>query len=126
MSSAEEARAFVARFAALTNRLAARNIVVSELECLWRVFGCWRITVQDGAATDRYHARINAGDYDSPGPDVVRFTWDGKDRYLDIEASPTEALSSPVKWKREVSRAFAADEDPLAFVEEYLARRFAN
>jgi hypothetical protein len=38
------------------------------------------------------------------GPEVVRFWWDGRDKYLSVDASPTRFCSAPNEWKNECNK----------------------
>src|SRR5687767_6754795 len=53
---------------ALAERLAAKNLVVSELHCNYAAFGCWKLCVERGADTDKdWQARR----------EVIEIFWDG-------------------------------------------------
>ncbi len=120
--SADAAAEFVRQLAALAGRLASRGLVVAELHCDWSGFGSWRLDVQEGQAADRYSEALRNEKCDTWGPEVVSFAWDGRDRVLTIESSPTPPLCAPNQWTREADKAFDSREAALAFVEEYLAR----
>src|SRR5687768_9263144 len=124
--SAASAATFVKRLAALTERLASRNVVVAQLESHWGSFGSWRMEVQDGAAADRYADALKKGNRTTPGPDVVRFSWDGKDSILTIDVSPTRPLLAPYQWKREEEKELESIDAAVQFVEKYTAARFAR
>lgn len=123
MPSSAAAAFFIRRFAQLTERLASNDIVVSRLLCDWGGFGSWEIEVQSGEAADRYGAALLKGDFDTPGPDVIRMNWDGRDRVLTVSSSPTEPLSAPNDWKVDLEKTFPEDSDPLVFLESHLAKR---
>ena len=120
--SAERARTFVQQVAAAAERLAARDIVIASLECHWGSFGSWLLQAQRGAAADAYAAALNAKQWKTPGPDVLRASWDGKERLLTIESAPTPPLSAPRPWRRELDESFENSDAALRFVEEYFTR----
>jgi hypothetical protein len=118
--SAQEAKRFVERLWELTARLAARDIVVASLHCDWGSFGSWTLEAQTGQAADRYDEALLAKQWGTPGPDVLRAGWDGKEGLLIIESAPTPPLSSPGPWTPEVDEFFSDSEAALRFVEDYL------
>jgi hypothetical protein len=120
--SADAAGEFVRQLAALAGRLAARGLVVAQLHCDWSGFGSWRLDVQQGDAADRYAEALRKEEWHTWGPDVVSFAWDGRDRILTIETSPTPPLSAPNRWERQAHEVFDNREAAIRFVEEYLAR----
>ena len=64
---------------------------------------------------------------EAPGPEVVRVLWDGRDRFVTIQTSPTQFCSAPNEWTDEFARGFdEAGADLLAFIEDYLTKRFAS
>jgi hypothetical protein len=117
--SSEAAVAFIERLAGVARRLSTRDIVVSHLHCDWGSFGCWDFEVQKGTAADTYAAVLLGGDYDSQGPDVVHFMWDGRDKVLSVETAPTPPLSSPGPWRRLLDRSFEDGEQAVEFAERY-------
>jgi hypothetical protein len=120
--SAEAARRFVRRLSELADRLAERDAVLASLHCDWASFGSWTLEVQKGPAADTYGDALLREQWDTPGPDVLRVSWDGRDRLLTIERAPTPPLSSPGPWKREMDTAFEEPEVAMRFVEEHIAR----
>lgn len=116
----ESARAFGQSLMALAERLAARNYVVSSLHCDWGDFGSWSLEVQNGHAADVYREALLKQAFDVPGPDVVRFTWDGRDKLLTIQTAPTEPLSSAGPWKLAKIEEFADSKAAIHFTEKYL------
>jgi hypothetical protein len=122
----QSAADFIHRLADLTNRLASKDIVVCSLRADWSTFGSWELQAQRGEEAERYaQALRGASPLQAVGPEVVRFYWDGRDKYLSVEASPTRFCSSPNEWKKECSKGFdKTGDDLLAFVEDYLAKRF--
>jgi len=124
--SSQSAANFVHRLAELTNRLAAKDIVVSSLHADWSAFGSWELQAQRGAEAERYaQALIGPNPTQAFGPEVVRFCWDGRDGILIVDASPTRFCSAPNEWKEECSKGFdKAGDGLLRFVEDYLTKRF--
>jgi hypothetical protein len=118
--SSQHAIAFISVLAGLAERLAKADVVVSKLHCDWRSFGSWELEVQRGPAADAYGAALLRGDYDADGPDVVKFSWDGKEKLLSVSSAPTEPLTSPGPWKHLMDKAFASSEQAAAFVETYV------
>jgi hypothetical protein len=123
--SAQEAKRFVEGLWELTSRLARRDIVVASLLCDWGTFGSWTVEAQRAEDADRYGVGLLAERWDTPGPHVLRATWDGKERLLMIESAPTPPLSSPGPWTTEVEKFLDDSEAAMRFVEEYL-ERWAN
>jgi hypothetical protein len=120
--SADDARRFIQRLAALAARLAERDIVVASLECEWGSFGSWSVQAQKGPAADAYRNALLASRWHAAGPDVLQISWDGRERLLTVESAPTPPLSSPGPWKREMDKAFEDSEAAIRFVEEHLGR----
>ena len=117
--SSDAAVAFIERLTGVARRLSTHDIVVSALHCDWGSFGCWDFEVQKGVAADTSGAALFNGHYDSSGPDVVRFMWDGKDKVLSVETAPTPPLSNPHPWRRLLSRSFDDSEQAIDFAERY-------
>src|SRR5713226_1248833 len=90
----DSASDFVRVFAELAERLAARDIVVGRLQCDWAIFGSWVLHATNGAQEQRRSDAIRRGEYSGAGPDVFRVTWDGQDRMLSIDSSPSMVLSA--------------------------------
>jgi len=126
--SSRNAAAFVRRLAELTDRLAAKDIVVSSLRADWSGFGCWELQAQQGTQAERYRAGLLSPDpVRAVGPEVVRVFWDGRDGILTVEASPTRFCSAPNEWSEECVKRFDGDGgEVLQFVEDYLTRRFTH
>lgn len=104
---------------ALADRMAARDLAVSSLRCEWGAFGSWSMEVQDGKAADAYGEALRKQAFDVPGPDVVRFTWDGREQNLTIHTAPTEPLSSPGPWKLAKNTRLSDSKAAVQFVERY-------
>ena len=119
--SAQSANRFIQRLSALAGRLADREIVVSSLHCDWSSFGSWVLQVQRGRAADVYGEALLANRWDTPGPEVLRVSWDGRERLLTIENAPTPPLSSPGPWTRLMDRAFDDAKDAIRFVDEHVS-----
>ena len=104
---------------ALAERKAARDLAVSSLRCEWAAIGSWSLEVQDGKAADAYGEALRKQAFDVPGPNVVRFTWDGREQNLTIQTAPTEPLSSPGPWKLAKTTRLPDSEAAVQFVERY-------
>jgi hypothetical protein len=102
--------------------LAEKEIVVASLHCDWAHFGSWIVEVTKGAAADAYGQALLANQWDTAGPDVVRFCWDGKEKHLTVEGAPTRPLCGPGPWTREMDKAFPDSSAAIHFVEEHLSR----
>jgi hypothetical protein len=120
--SAESANRFVQELSALAGRLATLDIAVSSLHCDWASFGSWKLEVQNGRAADTYGKALFASEWDTPGPEVIRIYWDGRERVLTIENASTPPISSPGPWTRQTEQAFGDSQTAVRFVEEYLRR----
>lgn len=121
--SAESAKRFMQQLFDFAMRLAEEeDVVVASLHCDWRSFGSWTIEAQKGAAADAYAAALRAERWDTRGPDVVRVSWDGRERLLTIEKASTPPLSSPGPWTRHVDKTFDHSEAALDFVTQYVGR----
>ena len=123
--ASEDAAKFNRILLQLSDRLAARDIVVSKLHADWADFGCWELEVERGSEVDKYHeaARIDPGN--TIPPDAVRCFWDGRDHYLLIQVSPTRPLSAPNEWRQEHAKGFDTSEEAVRYLEQYLERRFS-
>lgn len=119
-ASSESAGSFVRSLMALAERMAARDLAVSSLRCEWGHMGSWILEVQDGKAADAYGQALLKQNFDVPGPNVTRFTWDGREQNLTIQTAPTEPLSSPGPWKVAKTSGFPSSEAAVQFVERYL------
>jgi hypothetical protein len=121
----QDAAAFIRKLTEMAYRLAVRHIVVSSLHAHWSHFGSWELQTQREAEAVRYADAILSQDPTrTPGPEVVRVFWDGRDGILSIEASPTRFCSAPNEWKEECSKGFdLMDDELIQFVEDYLVKR---
>ena len=124
----QNAANFVRKLAELTYRLAAKDIFVTSLHAEWSGFGSWVLQTQKGADAVRYAEGLRSSDpMRAVGPEVVRFCWDGRDKYLSVDASPTRFCSAPNEWKNECNKGFDEPGDELLrFVEDYLTKRFGK
>jgi hypothetical protein len=120
IQSAQSAEEFVRQLSALAERLAAQDFVVARLDCEWASFGSWSLEVQRGQAADKYHAALLKEDWNARGPDVVRFTWDGRERLLTIETAPTPPLSSAGPFKRVAHNSCENLAEAVRVAEEYV------
>jgi hypothetical protein len=125
MRSAENARKVVQQFSDLAQKLADENVVLRSLE-ISGGFGSWMIEVEDGAATDAYISVLEAAngpkEWPPRGPDVVRVSWDGRDRYLAVDLAATATLTSPGPWKRKLERTFEKPDDAFQFCQEHVVQ----
>jgi len=102
-SSAE----FIEEFAGLAKRLAEIDVVTHTADLQWGHFGSWTLMVMK-----RHEA--------------VRFTYDGRDSFITVAASPFENSSYPNEWKELVVKGIDNRQDEaIAFVEEFIRKRFA-
>jgi hypothetical protein len=125
----QNAANFVRELAELTYRLAAKDIVVSSLYADWSHFGSWVLHTQKGVDAVRYGEGLLSSDpMRAVGPEEVRFCWDGRDKYLSVDAaSPTRIFSAPNDWKNECNKGFDKPGDEvLRFVEDYITKRFED
>ena len=120
--SSKAAVDFIDHLCDLAKRLATKDLVVSQLHCDWRSFGSWTFEVQRGPAADAYSEALLRRRYDTSGPDVLRFDWDGKEKLLSVSTAPTEPLTSPGPWKRLFDQSLAGNEQAVAFAEEYAVK----
>ena len=120
IQSAQSAREFVRQLCGLAERLADRDFVVARLDCEWASFGCWSLEVQRGQPADKYHAALMKEDWNAPGPNVLRFTWDGREKLLTIQTAPTPPLSAAGPFKRVTDKVFEDLAQALRFAEEYV------
>ena len=117
--SSTDAIALIDSLSGLAERLAARDVVVSQLHCDWQSFGSWDLVVQRGSAADAYAAALLRRNYDAAGPDVVRFSWDGKEKLLSVSSAPTEPLTSPGPWTQVLDKQFTNSAQAADFAEGY-------
>ena len=103
-SSAE----FIDRFAALAKRLASIDVAVHTANLNWGSFGSWVLMVMK-----RHEA--------------VRFTYDGRDSFITVEASPIGQSSYPNEWKELVVQGIDnRQNETITFVEDFLRTRFSE
>ncbi len=105
----EQAAKFIRKLSDLTDRLAARDVVVGSLRADYAAFGGWVLVTQ------KHH-------------EAVRFTWDGRDGFLIVEGSPMSDSRTPENWRQELVKGFdrLSGCDPVRFVAEYLQKRFPD
>ena len=120
--SAQSAQRFVQRLAELAARLAEHDVVVASLHCDWGSFGSWMLEAQKGVAADAYHDALRVERWETRGPEVLRISWDGREKLVTIESAPTPPLSAPGPWTRQHDAAFDDSEAAIRFVEEHLVR----
>jgi hypothetical protein len=124
--SSDNARDFVRRLAAFAERLAGRNVVVRRLVCDWSHMGSWILHASNGDAEELRAQAIRERNFRAPGPEVVRVTWDGRERILCVETSPSGVLSEMNKWERQVQRKVDLGVDAMSFAEEDLMTRLGS
>ena len=125
--ASEDSARFNRVLAQLSERLAAHDIVVGRLHADWSSFGSWELQVQRGAQAERYRQGLHGPDpARAVGPEVFRCFWDGRDRYLMIETSPTRPLTAPNEWLEEHTKAFDTSEEAVQYLAEYLERRLQD
>jgi len=99
---------FIDKFARLADRIAVFGVAVHSANLRWGSCGSWTLV-----AVARHEA--------------VRFTYDGRDSFITVEASPAVNHSYPNDWKELLVKGIDNRQDEaLAFVEELLRKRFAN
>jgi hypothetical protein len=121
-----DAANFLGDLCRVADRLASRNVVVRSLQAEWSAFGSWLIEASEGDAEDRRGTALQAGDYDAPGPEVVRITWDGRDRVLDACLLHTTAISSGGRPDPLMSQACDSRSEALRIAESLLLDRLAK
>jgi hypothetical protein len=121
----EDAAIFNRKLAQLSERLAAKDIVVSRLHADWPQFR--ELHVERGHETQRYNDECRLDPMHAIGPEVLRFFWDGLEGLLTVQASPTRPLSAPNEWKFECGKSFdRSGNEALQFVEQLLTKRFSS
>jgi len=123
--ASESAAKFNRTLAQLSETLAAHDIVVSRLHADWSSFGSWELHVQPGFEADRYHKAAQVDPRHTIPPNVLRCSWDGRDRYLMIESSPTRPLSAPNGWREEHAKGFDTSDEAVQYLQDYLKRYFS-
>jgi hypothetical protein len=124
---AQSAAEFIKEFGDMAQRLAAKKIAITSLDCNWRSFGGWTLTACNGDLLQESHRRNDRNPFTVAGPEFIRVCRDGRDGYVQIESSPSEYLSSPNQWRSELDKAFPpGDEAVIPFVEVYLSKRLAS
>ena len=77
--------------------------------------------MQRGAAADAYGDALLGKKWDTWGPEVVRITWDGREKQLVVATSPTPPLSAPNQWQTVAEEAFDGRVVAMTFAEKFLA-----
>jgi hypothetical protein len=121
-----EAANFLQELNQVANRLASRNVVVRSLRAEWSAFGSWAIEASEGDAEDRRGASLEAGDFGASGPEVVRVSWDGRDRVLDAGLLHTTAISSGGWPEPLLTEACDSRSEALRIAEGLLLDRLAK
>jgi hypothetical protein len=120
ITAAESAFTFIEQLTAVAERFAKRGFAVVTLRCEWGHFGSWLLEVQDGRATDAYVEALLAQQWKTAGPDVTRFSFDGREGRLQIEKAPTKPLTSPGPWRGQTAIAFKDGTDAIKYVDTYI------
>lgn len=124
--ASQDAARFLRDLYRVAERLALRDVVVRSFRAEWSAFGSWWIEASKGESEDRRGAAIDAGDYGAVGPDVVRVSWDGKERILDVGLLHTTAISVRGGVDPLMSQACDSRSDALRIAESLLLDRLAN
>lgn len=126
--ASQSAGKFVRDLAELAARLAAKDIVVTRLHTDWSSFGCWELQAERATDAELFAEGLRGPNpLEAPGPEVVRVLWDGRDRFVTIQTSPTRFCSAPNEWTDEFARGFdEAGAELMDFVEDFLTKRFAS
>lgn len=102
---AQSSAEFIERFAALAKRIASIGVAVNTATLDWSSFGSWMIIV-------------------SKRHEAVRFTYDGRDSFITVEAS---SIQLPFEWKELVVKGIENRlNEAQAFVEEFIRLRFTT
>ena len=101
---AASAIGFTRRLVEFAEELAKRDIVVSDLWC-WSESGSWKMDLDNGLIAD-------VG-YGSLGSYVVRVSWDGVTRFLDVAVSPRRMSRGPTEFARDLQQAVPPGDDPI-------------
>jgi len=120
---AKAALAFVQLLAAASEKLAQRGVVTRSLRCDWASFGSWMMEASNESKELARWEAFRKKDFGAPGPEVLRVVWDGKERLLEVSASPSGALTGPSRFVKESSGSFANMQAALSFAEDYLVKR---
>ena len=122
-SPAEHARGFIRALAELSDRLGAQGVVVSSLWADWGCFGSWVLKASRGTEEASRDKALRRRHFDARGPEVWRVTWDGRERLLRIESSPSGAIEGPDRFTSQLERTFDSLAESMAFAEDYLLTR---
>jgi hypothetical protein len=122
----EHALGFVRGFAVLAERLAGRDIVVRNLHCNWSAFGSWTVEASSGDGERKRSSAIRRHELNEPGPEVLRVTWDGRERQLSMDATPTGVSTMSNRWRHLDTHSCDSAEAALALAEEWLCSRLGS
>jgi len=103
-------------------------VVVRSLHSDWSHFGSWVIEGSEGEGEDRRDEAITTilqGGQDSPGPDVIRVVWDGKEQQLAVSRHRTTAISINYAAVSERVRKFQSSAEALTYAESLLLNHLA-
>jgi hypothetical protein len=105
-SYAQSSADFVAAFADLAKRLAEIDVCTHTADIHWGSFGNWTLI-----AIKRQEA--------------IRFTYDGRDSYITVEASPIRDHSYPNEWEQIVVKGMDnLKNEAMTFAEDFLRKKF--
>ena len=111
----------------MADRLAAKDIALTSVNCSYMSFGNWDLTACNGKRADGSWNQNEKKAFSAAGPEYIRAIRDGREGYLQVESSPSEYLSGPFEWREELRQEFApGDETVFEFVERYLILRLAG
>ena len=107
-TSAQSSAEFISRFATLAQNLADKRIIVHTASLEWGSFGSWNLMVV------KNH-------------EAIRFTYDGRDSFIKVEASPLQNHSYPNQWKEiEVKGMDDRQNEAISYVESFALKQFSN
>ena len=97
------------RVTALAERLAARGIAIYEHSYHMLAFGSW--TIVAGRRNRR-----------------VKFSWDGRDEFLEIQVAEHDSSAMPARWSHIRTEQIKARDlnIPFQYVEDYLLTHYAD
>jgi hypothetical protein len=107
----------------VAERLASKDVVVLRLTAHWSAFGSWVIEASQGDAEDDRRAAIRAGDYEAEGPEVVRVSWDGRDKILDAGLLHNTVLTGGGNPEPILSEPYSSAAEALEVAERLLLDR---
>ncbi len=120
--SARNAAASVREFGAFVERLAARDVSVSGLEC--EAGMRWQLGVERGADVERY---LRSG-WEETGEKrwVTRVSWQAGDEHLRVAKAIHPRHSFPYQWQEEPGRPIGPEGDAFGAAEAFILERLAT